>query len=70
MVKFEEIKNQSVEELEAQAEDISREIYDLTNQLRVLRKLEKPHLLTSKKRDMARVLTALSQKQLQGAKSE
>jgi len=70
MVKFEEIKNQSVEELEDQADDISKEIYDLTNQLRVLRKLEKPHLLTEKKRDMARVLTALRQKQLQGAKSE
>ena len=70
MVKFEEIKNQSVEELEVQADDISKEIYDLTNQLRVLRKLEKPHLLTAKKRDMARVLTALRQKQLQGAKSE
>ncbi len=70
MVKFKEIQNQSIEELESQAENISKEIYDLTNQLRVFRKLEKSHLLTAKKRDVARVLTALRQKQLQGAENE
>ncbi|MCK4934758.1 MAG: 50S ribosomal protein L29 [Simkaniaceae bacterium] len=70
MLKFEEILNQSVEELNVQAKTLSRELFDLTNQLKVLRKLEKPHLLIEKRKDRARVLTALRHKQLQGANSK
>jgi large subunit ribosomal protein L29 len=62
MSRVQEFKDQSVEELKARAQDLSREIYDLNNELRISRKLEKPHLLREKKRDKARVLTVLNQK--------
>ncbi|MCB1072060.1 MAG: 50S ribosomal protein L29 [Chlamydiia bacterium] len=62
MLKASELINQSDEELEAQYEDICRDIFELTNELRVSRKLEKPHELKEKKKDRARILTVLRQK--------
>ena len=57
-----EFKDQSVEELKALYHDLAKDIFELKNELRMSRKLEKPHLLSKKKRDRARVLTLLSQK--------
>jgi large subunit ribosomal protein L29 len=57
-----EFKEQSVEELKVIFKDLSKEIFDLTNELAITRKIEKPHLLRKKKRDRARVLTILHQK--------
>ena len=51
MLKAKDLINQSVEELEAQYEDLSREIFELLNELKLARKLDKPHLLKEKKRD-------------------
>ena len=62
MLKAKELENQSVEELEAKYEDTCRDIFELTNELRVSRKLEKPHELKEKKKDRARILTILRQK--------
>ncbi|MBF5058874.1 50S ribosomal protein L29 [Candidatus Neptunochlamydia vexilliferae] len=62
MVKAEELVNQSIEELEAKYEDTCRDIFELTSELRVSRKLEKPHELKEKKKDRARILTVLRQK--------
>ncbi|MCP5503818.1 MAG: 50S ribosomal protein L29 [Chlamydiales bacterium] len=67
MLKASELINQSDEELEAQYEDICRDIFELTNELRVSRKLEKPHELKEKKKDRARILTVLRQKKAQGS---
>ena len=67
MLKAKDLINQSVEELEAQYEDLSREIFELLNELKLARKLDKPHLLSEKRRDRARVLTVLRQKQVKGA---
>ena len=67
MLKAKDLINQSVEELEAQYEDLSREIFELLNELKIARKLDKPHLLKEKKRDRARILTVLRQKQVKGA---
>ncbi len=67
MLKASELINQSNEELEAQYEDICRDIFELTNELRVSRKLEKPHELKEKKKDRARILTVLRQKKAQGS---
>lgn len=63
MLKAKEIQDQSVEELTALAWDLEKEIYQLKNELKMARKLEKPHLLKEKRRDRARILTILSQKQ-------
>lgn len=61
MLKMEDLKNKGSEELVALYQGLSREIYGLRCELKVARKLEKPHLLHEKKKDRARVLTALQQ---------
>lgn len=67
MLKAKELKSKTTDELEASYEDLCREIYQLNNDLRVSRKLEKPHLLKEKKKDRARILTVLRQKKNQEA---
>ena len=55
-------KDQSVGELRALYHDLSKEIFELRSEVSISRKLEKPHMVKKKKRDRARVLTALRQK--------
>lgn len=62
MRKASELKDQSVEELRATYRELSRDIFQLKNESRITRKMEKPHLVSDKKRDRARVLTVLRQK--------
>ncbi len=62
MSKIAEFKDQSKEELKALYHDLSKEIFDMKNEISATRKIEKPHLLRLKKRNRARVLTLLSQK--------
>lgn len=61
-MKANELINLSDEELKARYEDLCREIFQLTSELRVSRKLQKPHQLKEKKKDRARILTVLCQK--------
>ncbi|KAG6559502.1 Ribosomal L29 protein [Candidatus Rhabdochlamydia oedothoracis] len=60
--KAKELRDQSKEELQALYADLSKEIFELRNELKTTRKLEKPHLIRLKKRDRARVLTVLQEK--------
>ncbi len=62
MLKRQEIRDQTLEELEALHHDLSKEIYDLMNEFRQTKKLEKPHLIREKKRTRARVLTIIKEK--------
>jgi large subunit ribosomal protein L29 len=62
MLKVKELVNQNHEELITLYQDLSKEIYGLKCELSITRKTEKPHLLRAKKKDRARVLTALQQK--------
>ena len=64
MVKAKEIEHLSVEELEGQYEDVCRHIFELKNEQRLSRKLEKPHELKERKKDRARILTVLRQKMI------
>lgn len=64
MPKAKELRDQSKEELEALYADLSKEIFELRNELKTTRKLEKPHLIRLKKKDRARVLTVLQEKKL------
>ena len=57
-----QVNDQTVDELKAMYRDLSKEIFDIKNQISINRKLEKPHLLKLKKRERARVLTAVHQK--------
>lgn len=60
MLDFKELKNQTKAELLAKYEELSADIFKLKNDLNITRKLEKPHELKEKKKDRARVLTALN----------
>jgi large subunit ribosomal protein L29 len=68
MLANEEIKDQTVEQLKALHEELSKEIFELRNRFRIERKMEKTHLIRHKKRDRARVLTFLRQKELSDVK--
>ena len=65
MLKMKELNELSSKELQGQHADICREIFHLTNELKSSRKLERPHELKEKKKDRARILTVLRQKQSQ-----
>ena len=58
-----EKKDLSIPELEVVVRDLNREIYQLRNELAINRKLEKPHELRAKRKDLARALTQLTQQQ-------
>lgn len=64
MAKKTDLRDQSVDELKAKAQELDREIFDLRNELALNRKIEKPHLIKAKKKDKARILTILTQKQV------
>lgn len=61
--KEKDLKDQSVKELQLSAHNLDREIFNLRNELATQRKLEKPHLIREKRKERARVLTRLTQKQ-------
>jgi large subunit ribosomal protein L29 len=58
-----EMRDLSVDELKAKGEQLDREIFALRNELAIQQKLEKPHLIKAKRKEKARVLTFLSQKE-------
>lgn len=62
MFKMEELRSLSIDDLKHKYDELSREIFELTNELRVTRKIEQPHRLKLSKKDRARVMTALSEK--------
>lgn len=61
--KKKELNDQSVSELKSAIGDLDRELFALRNELATQRKLEKPHLIKEKRRQKARILTLLTQKQ-------
>lgn len=61
--KKKEHKDHSVKEMQAQVHDLNREIFQLRNELATQRKLEKPHLIKEKRKNVARILTSMTQKQ-------
>jgi large subunit ribosomal protein L29 len=63
MTKASNLRDMAVEELEAALSDLSKELYDLVNEMKRAKKLEKPHLLQQKKKQKARLLTILHEKQ-------
>jgi len=62
MAKKQEKIGNTREELQTKYNELSREIYDLVSELRMTKKLEKPHLIRLKKKERARVMTRLNQK--------
>jgi len=63
MAKKQDIQAQSEAELQAQLVTLDREVFALRNELAMNHKLDKPHLIKAKRKEKARILTILTQKQ-------
>lgn len=63
MTKAKDLRDKSVDELEAACNDTRRELFELKNSREREKKLEHPHLLHAKRREIARILTVLREKQ-------
>ncbi len=60
-MKANELRNLSVEELEAKVAELKKELFNLRFQSAV-NQLDNPHRITEVKRDIARVLTVIREK--------
>lgn len=63
MKKARDFREMSSEELEAEYSEKCKELFQLRNQFKHDKKLEKPHLISHTKREIARLLTVLNEKQ-------
>lgn len=63
MKKAKDFRDMTVDELESLHSDYSKELFQLRNQLKFDKKLEKPHLIAHKRKEIARLLTIKQQKQ-------
>ena len=70
-MKVEEIRQLSIEELRSELERVRRHLFDVRAQA-VTEKLEDPSMLRKAKRDIARILTIMRERELQapGAAAE
>lgn len=62
MYKAKELRDQSIEELEASYQESCAKLYKLNSVLRSERKREKPHELKHARKDIARLLTVMNEK--------
>jgi len=68
MLDLKEIRSQTKEALMEQVKQISKEIYNFENELKLNKKLDKPHLLRSKKKDRARLMLVMHEKTLESGR--
>ena len=64
MANAKELRDQTIEELKAIYQDLSKELFQMRNEMKVTRKIEKSHLVRAKKKDRARVMTILREKEI------
>lgn len=62
MLKAKDLRDQSIEELEATLVDSKKELYQLQNEKKQTKKLEQPHRLKERKKDIAKILTIIAEK--------
>lgn len=62
-----ELKDHSIDELKVQLTDLNRQLFLMRNELSTQRKVEKPHQIKEMRRNKARILTVLRQKQMGSA---
>lgn len=65
MKKAKEFRDQSLEELEANYQDACKGLFELNNDFRGQKKREKPHEIKHAKKDIARMLTVITEKRRQ-----
>lgn len=68
MAKAKELREQSAEDLKALYQDLSKELFELRNEMKVTRKMEKPHLVRTKRKDRARVMTILRENEIKATR--
>ena len=61
LMKMTEIRELSAEQLQAKLKELKEELFNLRFQL-AINQLENPHRITAVKRDIARVMTVLNEK--------
>ena len=62
MNKAKDLRDQSLQELEANYKESCRKLFDLRNQFKVQRKAHKPHEIRQARKDIARLLTVRTEK--------
>ena len=62
MAKAQELRDLSVEELEASIVELRKKLFELRNELQTSKKMEKPHEMKETRKGIARVLTVLQEK--------
>lgn len=59
-----QLKQSSNEELKAQLQDLRRDLFKVRNERALSKKVEKPHRLRSLRKDIARIHTLLTERDL------
>ncbi len=62
MKKAQEFRDQALDELEANCRDARKELFNLINEMKQNKKIEKPHLVRHKKHEIALLLTVINEK--------
>ena len=62
MLKTEDYKTYSIEEMDAKLLELEKKLFHLKNQWRMEKKISQPHLLRVLKKDKARILTFKTEK--------
>lgn len=65
MLKAKDLRDVVIEELEAQLQDIKAELFELVNEIKKSKKLDKPHLIREKKKNIAKLITVIKEKRTQ-----
>lgn len=69
MYKPKELRDRSLEELKALYDESCKKLFELQNEFRAQKKREKPHEIRHTRKDIARLLTIVTEKQHQNPKS-
>lgn len=63
MNKAKDLRDQSLEELEAAYKDSCKKLFELNSTFKSLKQREKPHEIYHTRKDIARLLTVITEKQ-------
>lgn len=63
MLKAKDLRNMSVDELKSSYSDHRKKLFDIINDQRKTAKSEKPHLIGQVKKEIAKMLTVLTEKE-------
>lgn len=70
MSKAKDLRDKSQEELEADLIDMRKELYVWVNDTKQSKKIDQPSFAKNKRKEIARVLTVIREKELKSSKSK